>query len=191
MRILSDETYEFIKGEATNVLICNNITELPVNGMELARKMGITLVSYNPFMCDGELLMKVSSDGFSFVDDSKEYIYYNECINDDRKNMTILHEIGHIVLDHRITFETSQRDKELAEAEANFFAKYVAAPPPLIHRLAFKFKTPTFISEIFGLSFQASKYALNYYRKWLNRFNRFGVYSDNEINLLGQFRCYN
>ena len=45
---------------------------------------------------------------------------------DRRIRFTIMHEIGHIVLDHT-------EHSDLAESEANFFAKYALAPPPLVH----------------------------------------------------------
>ena len=45
-----------------------------------------------------------------------------------RINNTIMHEIGHIVLDH-------SEDSELAEKEVKFFAKYALVPPVLVHKL--------------------------------------------------------
>ena len=44
------------------------------------------------------------------------YIFYDDSMYDRRIRFTIMHEIGHIVLDHT-------EHSDLAESEANFFAK--------------------------------------------------------------------
>lgn len=72
-----------------------------------------------------------------------------------------MHEIAHIVLDH-------SEESELAETEVKFFAKYALAPPVLIDRLGLE-SVPE-IAEAFDISYEAAKYALNYYEKW----SRFG-----------------
>ena len=69
-----------------------------------------------------------------------------------------MHEIGHIVLDHT-------EDSELAEKEVNFFAKYALVPPVLVHKL--EISSPLQIVRLFDVSFEAAKYALDYYQKWL------------------------
>ena len=69
-----------------------------------------------------------------------------------------MHEIGHIILDHT-------EESELAESEANFFAKYSIAPPPLIH--AAKCEAYLDIAEVFDISIQAAYYSMIYYQKWL------------------------
>ncbi len=44
---LSDEKYEFIKGEAVHHFKQYNVKCIPVSGFELAIKMGITLIAYS------------------------------------------------------------------------------------------------------------------------------------------------
>ena len=105
---------------------------IPISGFELALKMGITLIPYSSLNDEERLaVMRCSPDGF-YVEscNSKEYIYYNDIdVIYERINMTLLHEIGHCVLDHTGNFNDSKEE----EAEAAFFAKYAIAPPPLIH----------------------------------------------------------
>ena len=75
--------------------------------------------------------------------DGREYSFYNDidrCY--ERQNWTILHEIGHIVLDH-----TGHSEHE--EDEANFFAKYAIAPPVLVHKIGAE--CPQDIYEIFDI----------------------------------------
>lgn len=93
-----------------------------------------------------------------------------------RINNTIMHEIGHIVLDH-------SEDSELAEKEVRFFAKYALVPPVPVHKL--KLNDPYDIADVFDVSLEAACYALSYYNKWL----QYGSndYTDYEVKLLHLF----
>lgn len=86
-------------------------------------------------------------------------------------------EIAHFVLDHNSTINISEEQKE---AEVKFFAKYIEAPPPLIHQMSVVSKEN--IRNIFGLSDEAANYSLNYYLKWLMQFN--GIYKSYELLIL-------
>lgn len=180
MRILlSDSEYEFIKGEVVALFERHNVRTVPINGFELASKMGIKLISFSSL--DEKKLYcakKLSEDGF-YVEgnDGTNFIFYNDfIIPKERINMTILHEIGHCVLDHN-------GNSPCEEAEAQFFAKYAIAPPPLIN-----FINPNSSNEIaiyFNLSRSAAINSFNYYHKW-------ALYSDKclkdyEIKLLALF----
>ena len=130
---LTDEEYEFIKGEVCHIFELYRIKCVPVCGFEIASKMGITLVAYSG-LSEKKLkkALEVSEDGFFIEIGGREFIFYNDidrCY--ERQNWTILHEIGHIVLDH-----TGHSEHE--EDEANFFAKYAIAPPVLIHKIGAK-----------------------------------------------------
>ena len=106
-----------------------------------------------------ELLLKKSEDGFSAQLQSGEWrIYYNDAKNYGRINNTLMHEIGHIVLDH-------SEDSDLAESEVKFFAKYALAPPVLIYKL--RLTSSAEIEDNFQISHEAAQYAYNYYQKWL------------------------
>ena len=153
---------------------------VPINGFEIANKMGVRVIPYSAFPARVRYLMeKYSIDGFSVLRDTGEwYIYYNDDDEHDygRINNTIMHEIAHIVLDHT-------EDSELAEAEVRFFAKYALAPPALIHKL--KLETAESIADIFEISFEAAGYALAYYQKWLHYGGH--DYKDYEIRMLRLF----
>ena len=175
---LSDEQYEFIKGEVVAVFERYDARCIPISGFELACKMGIKLIPYSALTKEQYMAaMKISNDGF-YLEDSfgNDIIYYNDAISYKRLNMTLLHEIGHCVLDHK-----GESDEE--EAEANFFAKYAAAPPPLVHYL--RDKSPESIEAAFCISHTAAVYASNYYQKWLAYGNI--DYTDYEIRLLRLF----
>ena len=175
---LADERYEFIKGEVVALFERYQIRCVPISGFELAYKMGIKLIPYSSLSKKQyEAVMKVSTDGF-YVEDKngRDIIYYNDTVVYERINMTILHEIGHCVLDH-------QGSSEEEEVEAKFFAKYAAAPPPLLHHL--QSALPENVAGIFCITYTAAVYACNYYHKWLE----YGEtsYKDYELRLLALF----
>ena len=151
---------------------------VPINGFEIAHKMGVKVMPYSAYSSNIRwLLIKKSEDGFSVEKTNGQwYIFYNDEKDYGRVNHTIMHEIGHIVLDH-------SEDSELAEKEVNFFAKYALAPPVLIHKL--KLDNPESISRTFEISHEAACYAYNYYQKWL-RFSD-SDYTSYEYQLLYLF----
>lgn len=177
---LTDEQYEFIKGEVVALFERHNVRCVPISGFELAYKMGISIIPYSALTeKQRAATMRISTDGFYMEDShSNDIIYYNDDdrISYERANMTILHEIGHCVLDH-----TGESDED--ETEAGFFAKYAAAPPPLIHRI--KPKMPEEIADAFDISYEAACYAMAYYRKWLAYGGQ--NYTEYEVRLLRLF----
>ena len=161
------------------------IKKIPVNVFELANKLGIKLVKYSQ-LTEYEvnklesLGISRNSDGFFALVNKNgmdiPFIYYNDRKNDERIRFTILHEIGHFVLGHL-------EQSDLAEAEANFFAKYLIAPPVLVNKI-----NPTDymdIANIFNVSKDCAWYAFDYYKKWLRHYIRIGSnYTDYEKTIL-------
>lgn len=176
---LNSETYEYIKCEVADIYVRYGIKNIPVCGFELAHKMGIILV---PYVCLSEkklnAALRSSEDGFYCEPgDGKEYIYYDDTVINTRCNMTILHEIGHAVLGH-----TDETEKCVAEAEAAFFAKYLAAPLPLINLI-----NPSCAEDIantFQISKEASNYAWKYFTKWKKHHNKIGKYTEYELQII-------
>ena len=177
---LDDTVYEYIKEEVIDLFVRNDIKCTPISGFELAQKMGIIVIPYSA-LTEQQLkaARQTSSDGFYMEPgNGKEYIYCDDTRGYERLNMTILHEIGHCVLGHNeIT------DPDVAESEANFFAKYAIAPPPLVHRICPIY--PSDIQKHFFISYEAACHALNYYYKWLQFGDR--NYTSYERTLLLQF----
>lgn len=158
---LTDSEYEFIKGEVVHLFTRFDVRCIPVSGFEIALKMGVQLISYCSLSLEKRhAALIVSEDGFCLETGGVEFIYYNDAGRSyERQNWTILHEVGHIVLDH-----TGHGAQE--EAEADFFAKYAIAPPILVHKIH-----PSSwmdIYQYFDISLEASQYAFNYYQKWLH-----------------------
>lgn len=155
-----------------------NIQCIPINGFEIASKLGAVVVPYSSKSNETrQFMLQESQDGFTVKRDGKWYIFYNDTKSYGRLNNTLTHECGHIVLDHT-------EESELAEAEAKFFAKYAIAPPVLIHKL--KLKNPCEVYERFDISYEAACYAFDYYRKWLTYGNK--DYTNYEMRLLQLFK---
>lgn len=175
---LSHTRYEEIKKIVVDVFAKYNVSCVPVSSFELATKMGVKVIPYSAISESKRwLLLKKSEDGFLVEKSIGEwYIYYNDKMDYGRINNTIMHEIGHIALDH-------SEDSELAEKEVNFFAKYALVSPVLVHKL--KLDNPHDIADIFEVSFEAARYAYNYYKKWLAHGNK--NYTVYELQLLQLF----
>ena len=96
---LSDERYEFIKEEVVHLFEHYGVNCIPINGFELAYKLGIRLISYSTLLkTKRKAAMRISEDGFFLETVDEERIYYNDAKADEnfaRMNMTILHEIAH------------------------------------------------------------------------------------------------
>lgn len=176
---LTDERLEQIKESVVKMYEQFDINCVPISAFEVATKMGIKVIPYSAYSERIQALMlKESEDGFNVERENGEfYIFYNDEKNYGRTNNTIMHEIGHIVLEH-------SQDSELAEKEVKFFAKYALAPPVLIHK--FELKDPYSISETFDISFEAACYALTYYNKWLAYGGK--NYTSYELKILNLFK---
>ena len=156
---LPDYRYEELKQIVTDTFKKYDISCVPINAFEIAAKIGIPIVAYSAYSEEiKRKMMEIDTDGFSVYNSGKWIIFYNDEIRYTRINQTIMHEIFHVILDHK---ETS----DVAEAEARFCAKYALAPPVLIHRHYCKSELE--IMDIFDLSYEASCNAWNYYQKWL------------------------
>lgn len=175
---LSDERYEEIKKIITDLFVECKISCVPISGFEIALKLGIKITPYSSIPEKKRyLFLKKSDDGFSVEKTEGEwYIFYNDEKGYGRVNNTIMHEIGHIALDH-------SEESQLAEKEVNFFAKYALAPPVLIHKL--ELDNPEEIAYKFEITHEAATYALSYYNKWLIYGGR--DYTNYELRILNLF----
>lgn len=176
---LSDKSYEEEKREVVCLLTNYNVTSFDALGAPLAEKMGISLIPYSTL--DPErygIAYQVSEDGFYMEHAGCECIYCNDQKPRERMKWTIMHELAHCVLGH-----TADMDEAEREAEADFFAKYALAPPPLVHQ--YKVEAGYDISGLCGLSYEASCNAYEYYRSWLMYGNP--EYQQYELSLLRLF----
>ncbi len=185
---LSDEIYEYIKEEACFLLEKYDVRCMPISGFEIAVKMWIILVPYSSLSEEKQKwALEISEDGFYYEDNEKcfgqGFIYYNDIDKSyARQNMTILHEIGHCVLDH------TGENTDIEEIEAKFFAKYIIAPPVLVDKI--DPECPEDIMDFFDVSLEAAEYAFEYYLIWKRFHYAYGDYTSYERKLLKLYNKY-
>lgn len=109
-----------------------------------------------------------SKDGFTIFDGEGYTISYNDTIRTPgRIRFTLLHEIGHIYLNHLLDFEKTmltrnglnKRQYEVLEREANAFARNVLAPAAIVKYL--KLRTVDELISHFHLSYTAARARLD------------------------------
>jgi len=182
MRLRGDR-YKLIEKEVIKMFSKLKIKSFPLDCFDICDQLGFLLVPYSKLSEKKRKALKIGSqDGchalwevakgvFVFV------IYYNDTMPDRRIRFTIMHEISHIILDHT-------EHSDLAESEANFFAKYALAPPPLVAKL--NIQDYLELSEKFDISKECALYAMERFQKWL----KFGssVLLDHETTLIMLFQ---
>lgn len=172
--------YERIKRKVVALFAKVGERSIPIDPFAMARKLGIHVVAYGSLGGAGEAAcLKRAESGFKllvegFDGTSTWYIYYNDAKPWGHVRFTVLHEIGHIVLEHL-------QESDIAEAEANFFAKYAIAPPMLVNLI--RPNDYMDIADVFELSDEGSLYSWNYYCGWL----RISGFKDYELELKSMF----
>lgn len=182
--------YEEIKRTVAKVLQITGFSRYPFNCFALCKKIGIKIHKYSVNPKYVEKFQHLSEDAFCCMrqegNSSIWEIWYNEQCAPKRIRFSIMHELGHICLDHMC-------HSILAETEANFFASYILAPLPLINvtglNNAFE------IASEFSISEESAGYVMTSYDNWLN----YGGYDYkdyeeailSQINFVGEYDLRN
>lgn len=145
---------------ACEFILSSDITSLPINPIEAIKKHHWGLVSYSQL---SQLTAKdltgvfPSSDGFTVSTPKGYCIAYNDkreavC----RINFTLMHEVGHIILDHFKNGPTicDKAKYDVFEKEANLFASEVLAPRAVI--LSCPVTSPEILKAACGISLDAA-----------------------------------
>lgn len=172
---LPDFRYEEIKKEVASFFKKLGRITAPIEIFAAMSCLGIRPVEYS-FISEAEwekltaLGIDRDSDGFLVIAEKDgvrtAFIYYNDAKSPEKIRFTIMHEIAHFFLGHT-------QPSLNAEAEANFFAKYAVAPPPIIH-----LKPPESFVAIhrrFGITNECASFVFGYYQKWLRIYMRRGM----------------
>ena len=189
--ILSSERYEELKQLVVEMYEDAGVSSLPIDCFEIARRLGYVLRPYSQLNVDEFLdAFDISVEGYSKVEMNPEtgmwpyVIYYNAMHFDlNHQRFSVFHEIAHCYLGHHDEKESEDTDN-IEEAEANFFAKYAMAPPPLINHYRERV-CPALIQERFQTSYEEAGYEYEYYQKWME----FGPreYTPVEYHMLAMF----
>ena len=186
---LDHSRYEEIKADIIDMYEECEVHSFPLNAFEIAAKLQYNVIPYSKLPLAKKLeCLSTSKDGCSELDLNPttgmyEYnIYYNDMlpISVSRVHFTIMHEIGHIRLGH--LDDDIDKDEATKESEANFYAYYSIAPPPMVNE--YKCESPEDLNQYFNTSDEMSLYAYQKYLKWLDC-GRY--YKDYEIHLMSLF----
>jgi len=166
---LPRERYDEIEQEVIAMLEECGVKHYPIDPFELARKLRYILRPYSS-LGEGKRrqALRKSNDGFSQVEEDPEtgmnryVIYYTDYqTNRGRLRWTILHEIAHCYLYHHCL---RRYDRKEIEEEANHFAKYAIAPPPLVDAIGIQ--SASELEEFFITSRQAADHSFEFCSKW-------------------------
>ena len=124
--------YKLVRDIALEILIQENIRELPVKPIALSRSMGIEAVY------DENTHGK--ADGYCTILQGVSYIAIDPEINRQQRRFTVAHELGHLLLGHidpdYITiFRGYNEINKSMEMEADLFAAILLAPPCVLQSL--------------------------------------------------------
>ncbi len=139
---------------------------LPVEPSELMETYGIQALAYQSVYDSSSLddLMELCRcpSGLSFtVTENGHDLRYVACNLQEtpgRVRFTKLHEIDHLLRGHL-------QDSELAEIDANLWAKYAIAPPVIIEELGIT--TADEVAQRFGTSMECASNVLSQHSNWL------------------------
>lgn len=193
--------YDFAVESAYDFILEQEINALPVDPFKICKSNNWKLekaseIAYD-LNCSVEYLLEKklrTKDGiviYSPTTDEYSIIYNDTMRNQDRIRWTIAHEIGHIVLNHLSSSQTSLLRNELSdskyssyEKEADCFAGILMAPPIILNRLNLdKYYQ---IQQVCKLSYHASISRCDYIKKFYS-FERFNDYSE---CILSQFKKF-
>lgn len=152
--------YKKSRNLSWQLLLDNNIRELPVQVSRICKNLGIPIISYS----NGANLIRQmnldklcdESDGFTFSNS----IFYNSNCSVARQRFTVSHELGHILLHDGQGFynrEPNPHDNPI-EQEANVFASRLLAPACVLWGL--KIRKPEQIAEVCNISIASAKFRM-------------------------------
>lgn len=203
--MISSERYKEIQDVAYSVIL-NHVksNSLPINLLEVVNDIdNLNIKDYQSLMEAGKMSLSNiinllrSKDGVLVHDpDSDEYrILFNKEINPSgRIRFTIAHELGHYFLGHEFEnsvlcrFSSNSAKYSDKEKEANYFAKRLLAPLPVIKEFT---NVAGYFDElinqsIFDVSNTASKYIMDNFSKVIN--HKFKTKKD--LLIISKFQKY-
>lgn len=141
-----------------------NVDSFPISCKKLLHYYGYSCIPYDSLSPQKkEACFAISDDAFCL----KHKIFYNNKALALRIRFSLMHELGHICLNHtKVSNETID-----PESEANLFASLILAPRMAIHYS--RCRTAEDISQAFKLTLEASNYALMDYYHWYDHTLKF------------------
>ena len=151
--------YNKIVTETIEVFRKCDIHSFPIDCEDLLKHYGYRLFSYkelrdlNPELYN--LSLGYSEDAFQTG--TSKIIAYNPDRPHRRIRFSLMHELGHHVLEHSGSSDPNEK-------EANAFASHILAPRMAIHYS--RCKNANDVAKLFDISFEAADNAFMDYRRW-------------------------
>lgn len=143
--------YKVSRDLAWQILIDNNVTQLPVRVTSLCRSMGIDIR-----LCE----LPSDNGGKSTIIDGRPIILINKADSIARQRFSAAHELGHILLGHVGRYKLVNREPDthdnLIEQAANVFAARLLAPACVLYEIGAD--TPEKISQACNISITAATF---------------------------------
>jgi Zn-dependent peptidase ImmA (M78 family) len=190
MIIYKEPNYRKAQEKAYETIIHSKINTLPINLKNIINSFdNLHLQKYSVFARDNGLTIQETCDVFNSNEgclwrrnDNQYIIFYNDTLTKkERVRFTIAHELGHFVLKHLeqggktniARYSLSVEDSEIFEKEANYFAKRLLSPIPLVYSFKSYWNKMSYkhLISIFDISFSVSMYIIDE----LNRNYRYGI----------------
>ena len=135
------------------------VQSFPIDCIEILKHYGYRTYTYNELKKKNaelyEMCIGYSDDAFR--EGTSKIIAYNSEKPSGRIRFSLMHELGHHMLEH--TGNTKSNEKE-----ANLFSSYILAPRMAIHYAGCK--NANDVSHIFNISHEAAENAFDDYRRW-------------------------
>lgn len=171
--------HNYIRKKSAEVIIECNVKKFPIDCFNLLKHYGYKFYSYSELYEKNkelyDMCMFYSEDAFR--SGSMNLIAYNDKKPKKRIRFSLMHELGHHVLEHK-------NDTPENESEANFFANNMLAPRIAIYYT--KKWSIDDISRLFNTSSSVAQYALQDFSKWCYDICHNGMH-DYDKNLYAQF----
>ena len=168
--------YDLIKLKTYDVFKTCKLKSFPVNCFALLDEYKLKYKTYSSqSKKKREKCYIASDDAFTALG----VVFYNDEMPEGRIRFSLMHELGHKVLNHK--GERIERH----EKEADFFASHILAPRMAIHYS--KCKNHVNVAKQFDISLEAAQYAFDDYRRW----HRKAVYKMNDFDKAMYTHFYN
>ena len=172
--------YAEIEEKVVELYVEQGIHSLPIDPFAIIKQRGYVMVPFSKVDgSDRPEAMDDNKDAFSFY--SPELKTYVIVYNDDkplsRIRFTLMHEVGHIDLDHK-------SESDLARKMADYYAGYSLAPSPLIG--AYASEEIYDIISTFWVSSECAEVCSCRYLNWKQYGGRY--LKDYEIRLINLFK---
>lgn len=149
----------YVRKKSAEVVIECNVKSFPINCFDILKHYGYKIYTYSELYAKNRELhdMCLSYSEDAFRSGSMKIIAYNDRKPKTRIHFSLMHELGHDILDHK-------NDTPENEDEANFFANNMLAPRIAIYYA--KLKTVNEVAKLFDISSSASYYTAQDFSRW-------------------------